>query len=40
MAREFDAGRLTPLRQESRGYLEALRALMDTLEAAERETDA
>jgi hypothetical protein len=40
MAREFDAGRLTPLRQESRGYLEALRTLLDTLEAAERETDA
>ena len=39
MAREFDAGHLTPLLTESRGYLEALRALMDTLEAAERETE-
>jgi len=39
MAREFDASHLTPLLTESRGYLEALRALMDTLEAAERETE-
>jgi hypothetical protein len=28
-----------PLLQESRGYLEALRRLMDTLEAAERDTE-
>jgi hypothetical protein len=40
MAREFDAGHLAPLLRESRGYLEALRTLMDTLEAAERETEA
>ncbi len=40
MARQFEAGHLTPLLHESRGYLEALRKLMDTLEAAERETEA
>ena len=40
MARQFDTGHLTPLRHESRAYLEALRTLMDTLEAAERETEA
>jgi hypothetical protein len=40
MARQFDAGHLTSLLGESRGYLEALRRLMDMLEAAERETEA
>ncbi len=39
MARQFDAGHWTPLIHESRGYLEALRRLMDTLEAAERDTE-
>ena len=38
-ARQFGDGRLAPLLQESRGYLEALRRLMDTLEAAERDTE-
>ena len=38
-ARQFGAAQLTPLLQESRLYLEALRALMDTLEAAERDTE-
>ena len=40
MARQFDTGHVTPLLRESRGYLEALRKLMDTLEAAERDTGA
>ena len=39
MARQFGAAQLTPLLQESRLYLQALRALMDTLEAAERDTE-
>ena len=39
MARQFDTGHWAPLVQESRGYLEALRKLMDTLEAAERDTE-
>jgi len=38
-ARQFGEGQLTPLLQESRGYLEALRKLMDTLEAADRDTE-
>jgi hypothetical protein len=38
-ARQFGTAQLTPLLQESRGYLEALRKLMDTLEAADRETE-
>jgi len=38
-ARRFGDGQLTPLLQESRTYLEALRKLMDTLEAADRETE-
>ena len=38
LARQFDAERLTPLLRESRGYLEALRRLLDMLEAAERDT--
>lgn len=38
VTRQFDADHWTPLVQRSRGYLEALRALLDTLEAAERET--
>ncbi len=39
MARQFESGHWTPLVRESRGYLEALRKLMDVLEAAERDTD-
>ena len=38
-ARQFGAAQLTPLLQESRSYLEALRRLMDVLEAAERDTE-
>lgn len=37
-AREFHDGQLAPLLRESRGYLEALRALLDLLDAAERDT--
>ena len=36
---QFGATQLTPLLQESRSYLEALRKLMDVLEAAERDTE-
>jgi hypothetical protein len=39
MARQFGTAQLTPLLDESRGYLEALRKLLDTLEAAERDTE-
>ena len=38
-ARQFGDGSLASLLQESRTYLEALRKLMDTLEAADRETE-
>src|SRR3954453_15606019 len=38
-ARQFGDSRLAPLLQEPRTYLEALRKLMDTLEAADRETE-
>ena len=38
-ARQFGTARLTPLLQESRSYLEALRQLLDVLEAAERDTE-
>jgi hypothetical protein len=38
-ARQFGDAELTPLLDESRGYLEALRKLMDLLEAAHRETE-
>jgi hypothetical protein len=38
-ARQFGTAQLTPVLQESRGYLEALRTLMDLLETAERETE-
>ncbi len=38
-ARQFGDGPWATLRQESLGYLEALRRLMDTLDAAERETE-
>jgi hypothetical protein len=39
VARQFDTGHWTPLVQHSRTYLEALRALMDLLETAERGTE-
>jgi hypothetical protein len=39
VARQFDTGHLTPLLRESRGYLEALRRLLDMLEAADRDTE-
>jgi len=39
-ARQFGEDQLTPLLHESRGYLEALRKLMDTLEAADRDTES
>ena len=39
VARRFDTGQWTPLVQQSRTYLEALRALMDLLETAERDTE-
>ena len=39
VARQFDAGRWTPLVQQSQAYLEALGALMDLLETAERDTE-
>jgi hypothetical protein len=39
VARQFAADHWTPLAQQARAYLEALRALMDTLETAERDTD-
>jgi hypothetical protein len=38
-ARQFAADHWTPLLQQSRCYLEALRKLMDVLEAAERDTE-
>lgn len=39
-ARQFGDAQLAPLLQGSRAYLEAVRKLMDTLEAADRETQA
>jgi hypothetical protein len=39
VARQFDTGRWTPLVQQSGTYLEALRALVDLLETAERDTE-
>lgn len=39
VARQFDNDHWTPLIQRSRGYLEALHALMDMLETAERDTE-
>jgi len=38
LARQFEVAHMTPLLAESRGYLEALRRLLDLLEAAERDT--
>jgi len=39
VARRFDTDHWTPLVQRSRAYLEALGALMDVLETAERDTE-
>jgi hypothetical protein len=39
VARQFEADHWTPLVQQTRGYLEALRSLLDMFEAAERETE-
>ena len=39
-ARQFGDGQWSSLHQESRSYLEALRKLMDTLDAAERDTES
>ena len=39
-ARQFGDGQWASLHQESRSYLEALRKLMDTLDAAERDTES
>ena len=39
VARQFEADHWTPLAQQSRGYLEALRSLLDMFEAAERDTE-
>jgi hypothetical protein len=39
IARQFGAHHWLPLRDESRLYLEALRAVMDVLDAAERDTE-
>jgi hypothetical protein len=39
VARQFEADHWTPLVQRSRGYLEALRSLLDMFEAAEREAE-
>jgi hypothetical protein len=39
VARHFEADHWAPLAERSRTYLEALRALLDLLEAAERDTE-
>ena len=39
VACQFEADHWTPLAEQSRGYLEALRSLVDMFEAAERETE-
>jgi hypothetical protein len=39
VARHFEADHWTPLAQRSRAYLDALAALMDILETAERDTE-
>ena len=39
IARQFGTHHWMPLRHESRLYLEALRAMMDLLDAAERDTE-
>jgi hypothetical protein len=39
VARQFETDHWAPLTERSRAYLGALRALMDVLETAERETE-
>ena len=39
IARQFSTHHWMPLRDESRLYLEALRVMMDLLDAAERDTE-
>jgi len=39
VARDFGSRQWTPLRDESLAYLAALRAMMDLLDAAERDTE-
>ena len=39
VARRFETDHWAPLVQQSRAYLEALRALMDLLESADRDTE-
>lgn len=39
VARHFEADQWTPLAEQSRAYLEALRVLLDLLESAERDTE-
>jgi hypothetical protein len=39
LARHFDARHWMPLDQECRSYLQALRALMEVLDAAERDME-
>jgi hypothetical protein len=39
VARQFETDHWTPLAQRTRGYLDALRALLDVLETAERDTE-
>jgi hypothetical protein len=39
VARQFGTDHWTPLAQRSRAYLDALGALMDVLETAERDTE-
>ena len=40
VARQFDTDHWTPLAEQSRAYLEALGALLDLLESADRETES
>jgi hypothetical protein len=39
VARQFETDQWAPITERSRAYLEALRNLLDLLEAAERETE-
>jgi hypothetical protein len=39
VARQFETDHWAPLAQRSRSYLDALRALLDVLETAERDTE-
>ena len=40
VARHFETDHWTPLAERSRAYLEALRALLDLLETADRDTES